>query len=192
MTSRVNQGASALLAAVALTVGTTAAASAATWSHADATKDVETSTDHGQTSTTDAENADTDITQVRAANNTGTVVVRFRTRAALPHRFVAEIEIKTASQDFTVDRVHVGSSAGVYLSNGMDDIHCADLTFAVDRSTRWVRVSVPRTCIGNPGWVRVGAFALTMNSDDSREWADDGLNTGIGSSRVLSPRIPRG
>jgi hypothetical protein len=191
VTSPVTRGASAFLAAVALTLGSTAAASAATWGHGDATKDVETSTDGGATSTPDATNAVTDITQVRAANNTGTVVVRFRTRAALPQRFVAEAVIKTATGEFTADRVHVGSTAGVYLSNGMDDISCKGLTFAVVRSTRWVRVSVPRSCIGNPGWVRIGAFVLTMNADDSREWADDGLRTGMGSSRVLSPRIPR-
>ncbi|HWU20776.1 MAG TPA: hypothetical protein VN088_04575 [Nocardioides sp.] len=193
MTHRVTRGAAALLASAALTAATATTASAATWSHTDATQDVVEADSAAQTTTTDPSNAVTDITRVDAANNRSTVVVRVRTRAALPFKnFLVDIAVKTSTSRFTVTRGNLFGRSGTELDKGAQQVACKGMTFVIDRTARTAKVTLPRTCLGNPGFIKVGAGVVTMTSTGRMSWADDGLSTRVGNSLTLSPGIAKG
>jgi hypothetical protein len=74
--------------------------------------------------------------------------------------------------------------------NGRDRT-CRGLRSRIDYDTATVRVAVPRRCLSNPRWVRVGGGTGILAGD--RLYADDVSAAGrIGDDVVLGPRVPRG
>jgi hypothetical protein len=193
MTFHPIRGAAMLAAAATLTLGTTAAASAATWAHTDATGDVASSTDDGTTSIPDPTNAVTDITRINVGNTTHTVVVGLKTRAALPGKnFIIDVEVKTATAHYSASRFSLGGMTGTELDKGHNTVHCKGFKIAVDRTTRITQVTLPWTCLGKPGWVQIGAGIVTMDATTNTQWADDALSSKVGDNLKFSPRIARG
>lgn len=72
-------------------------------------------------------------------------------------------------------------------------IACSGLVAKVDNSLNTVLLSVPRSCIGNPGYVRVGFGGAIFNETNWR--SDDANVSGISSSSTdlkLGPSLRRG
>lgn len=185
----------ATAAAAALVLAGASAASAATWSHTDATKDVLAHTSSTDKTTAAPTNTATDITRVRAVNGARSVVVKVKTRSALPTKdFIAEFAVKTATARYDATRLNVDQMSGIVFTKGASETerHCAGLKIVIDRATSMTTFTVPSTCIGSPGWVKVGVFFVTSKADDSVEWGDDGLRTGVGNDGTFSPRIAKG
>ena len=55
-----------------------------------------------------------------------------------------------------------------------------------------IKMSVPRSCLGNPRWVKVAVVSLGIQ--ESGTLADDALRTGLKSSGKLTfgPKLNRG
>lgn len=71
------------------------------------------------------------------------------------------------------------------------DRTCAGLRSRVDYGAETVRVVIPRRCLSNPRWVRVGAG--TGMFQDELLYADDvSVDGRVGDGLALGPRIRRG
>ena len=73
------------------------------------------------------------------------------------------------------------------------DVACPGATWSVDRSTDRIDASVPSSCLGDPGWVRVGLAVVAAPHDLKTSRADDSRDRGHVGDRhlVLGPRQPR-
>lgn len=63
----------------------------------------------------------------------------------------------------------------------------------IDYTANTVTLSVPRSCIGKPRWVRVGmasVFFTGIHSGDT-EYVDDANSATLGSNPVLGPKVRR-
>lgn len=179
-------------ATATLALTTAGSATAATWSHVDLSHDVKSSSD-GTTYTTDPTNAFTDITRVVAANNKRTIVVKVKTRAAVPTKnFMVIVDVKTSAARYSAFKSTLPGLSGVELEKGNTQLHCKGFSIVIDRTTRITTVALPRTCLGRPTWVKVGAGAVSTDSTAATFSADDGLSTKVSDDLVLSPKIYRG
>jgi hypothetical protein len=68
-------------------------------------------------------------------------------------------------------------------------VRCAGLRHTIDYRTHTVRISVPRTCLGNPTWVRVGADTATWSEAREAYHSDDALRRGE-NARIKQPAPP--
>jgi hypothetical protein len=63
----------------------------------------------------------------------------------------------------------------------------------IDYTLNTAKVVVPRSCLGNPRWVKVGMgsvmFSGTTPADTT--WVDDALSTGTDGAAVWSPKVRR-
>lgn len=71
-------------------------------------------------------------------------------------------------------------------------VRCDGLTTRIDWSTNVIRATVPRSCLGNPRWVRAGYGFLRVNYNLDI-WMDDAHRNGRVADRLaLGPRTYRG
>lgn len=72
------------------------------------------------------------------------------------------------------------------------EVTCPGATWSVDRSARRIDAAIPRSCLGDPGWVRVGLAVVAAPHDLKTSRADDSRARGhIGDRHlVLGPRQP--
>ncbi|MGA8209735.1 MAG: hypothetical protein WB441_05530 [Nocardioidaceae bacterium] len=85
---------------------------------------------------------------------------------------------------------HDGNWAGepVWTVRGRESEPCAGLRTAIDYRRNTVRVVVPRDCLSDPRWVRVGGGGGSLVG--STLFADDALRAGsIGHDLRLGPRL---
>jgi hypothetical protein len=69
-------------------------------------------------------------------------------------------------------------------------VTCRGVRWDIDYSTKTVRTSVPRRCLGNPRWVHVGMGAI--NEDEPTFFADDAATNGyLGENPKWGPRVYR-
>ncbi len=155
-------------------------ASADTWTHADNRRDVAklkfTKSDFGfETARRDRT---TDITRISVSHNPQTVVVRVRVRnlTEVDSRSVGAF-IRTpsglravVSQTSTSTFVFKGADRAAKLAPG-----CARVREDFDYASDVVTIVVPRRCLGNPAWVRVGAQMVTSNGSFNNIAIDDAL-----------------
>ena len=189
MSTRLLRGASALLAAAALTLGTTSVASAATWSHPDATGDVASSTDGGTTTTPAPTNTSADITALRVAHNTGSVVVRITTKTALPtSNGAAVVDIATSTAKFEVSLGKIVGGLSLAKPSGKP-VPCNGLKGVDDTVHHRVQITVPRSCIGKPHWVKVGAGVVVYKAATNTMFADDANSATVGDNLVLGNKV---
>lgn len=189
MNSRVTRGACALLAAVAMTAGPASAASAATWSHTDAKHDVQAMDPETEAVTPAPSNTNTDITSWKVAHNAGTVVVRVGTVSNLPRSGFLYLQIATSTAKFEVFTGKAVGGTHLAKANGTD-VKCDGLKSATDAAHHRIQVTIPRTCIGSPHRVKVGAATVNIGTT----WTfDDANKTGGNTDNVsLSPRVSVG
>jgi len=109
--------------------------------------------------------------------------------------FIAEILTSEGKRfELTVDFSTKPIAARVTLTrfSSSADVECPGATWALTRSVNRVQASVPRSCLGDPGWVRVGLGVVASPRNLKSSWADDSRTKGkIGERHlVLGPRQP--
>ena len=159
------------------------AASAETWSAPDKRRDVTSlrySPDPEPCGTTvrkkKPRDKKTDIVGLSVDHGPEVVVVEISLRSLRPkQKFGAQIDVRTSGRDYEVevDRYAPQGFPDVYVTEEYvpDDpepgacgpvgiieqpLECDDLVTSSDATTDVVRVEVPRSCLGQPDWVRVG------------------------------------
>ncbi|GAA3548521.1 hypothetical protein [Nocardioides daeguensis] len=180
----------ALACATGLLLTTPALASAADLVHTDPARDVRSGTIDGDLLRPAPAERRVDIRRVEVSHGAEALVVRFRTRGALPGTKVfLGARVRTPSATFDLTYLDFFGESGVSMSRGVDDVACEGLTATPEG--RVVTFVVPSSCLGSPAWVRVGVGAAQMRHQ--RMVADDGFSRRqIGDDLHLSKRIARG
>lgn len=98
-----------------------------------------------------------DITSFRVAHREATVVGRIKTRRRTrdDRFFGAVLQLRTAQGTYTavVFRPRVGRPLEMQFDGGGKQ-SCAGLRHRIHYSRETVTIAIPRTCLGNPAWVR--------------------------------------
>lgn len=188
-----------LAGATLLGLGLAAPAQAQVYGHTDATGDVTVSTcdDNDNCTETLAPTAkQPDIVRV-VTSHTSTQV----------KAFVKYAELGPAGLRMHVLRVVTGSGRHLHYSFVTEDGHavlkeldrdsgakvaCSGLVAKVDNTLNTVLLSVPRSCLGNPSYVRVG-FGGAVVTAGTRWRADDAFVSGVtgDSDLKLGPSLSR-
>lgn len=181
-----------LVAALAtLLVPTTA--SAATWSHRDAEADVRALTADGPEGGTPTPRRTTsDLTSVRVVHGAEKVVTTLTVRDLRPGSKGVFLEMRTPEPGrWRVELVRLDDYRTFRLTHAGAVVDCADLKQQMSPAKDTVKIKVPRSCLGTPATVRVGAGMFVQAGDGTR--ADDGLLDGKLRTRLrLGPEVAAG
>jgi len=92
-------------------------------------------------------------------------------------------------RDITVQLVPGTGRTTVYVEgrNGQDR-PCPGITAKLDFAHATTSVSVPRSCLGRPDWVRVGVGAFKQTSESTYFFDDAGVRAGRGDQLLLGAR----
>lgn len=202
----------ALAGAVALTITGMTPASAAHWGHDDAVGDVQSQTDTFNEETGEEnlgeptgapDNTDTDVIRVGVNHRTQRVVLKTTLRDVTVNSGVVVYDLRTGNRRYSVlQRLGTDRMFPAFLisrGNG-DRVRCRGVERSVDRAVNRATVSIPRGCLGSPGWVRVGVGAakLDMAKLNATETSfttllDDAMRDAVVRDELaLSPRVRRG
>ena len=212
----------ALSAAVTLAVGVPATASAQTWRHTDPAGDVtkytyNLDTDE-ETETVDPTITNGDVIGSTIKHNPRKVIATMRFRDLVAptsdlDAYVLSIKTNRLNRDLTVVATSDAPRGERQFSrpNGRD-VRCRGLSHHIDYTANTVTMSVPRSCLGKPRWVKAGAASIRIaNWDDVLEpvntgeapsdtpdaavitqYLDDAHGGAIGDNIKYSPRLRRG
>lgn len=142
----------------------------------------------------------TDITRTVVDHRADRLAVQVRARrlSRSDHRLMLGEILTSGGQRFTlvVDYSTRPIDARVSLqrfSSGRE-LRCPGATWSASRRTDEVAASVPRSCLGDPGWVRVGLALSAAPRDLRTSWADDSRADGrVGDRHLrLGPRQASG
>lgn len=182
-----------LLAWTALAFATPAQAEA--MSHRDARHDVvrfPLDAPSGAQSEPAPGNARTDITRVQVNHRFDRVTSRLTLRELPTRKWVATWQIRTEiPQLFELSLIRYGTLADLTLARGGNDVSCPGLGEKINDDQETIWVSVPRSCLDRPRFVRVGAGMGTVSggynfADDARR--DRGVD---GAHTTLGPKLRR-
>lgn len=136
-----------------------------------------------------------DISAVKITHGTNNVRVLLRFRELNRSGFIEhDYLFRTANR---VRILSIEAKAGSWngratMRNGHGiKVRCS-VTRTIDYAANTVLVVVPRSCLGDPRWVRVGAGTIT-SYDGSKIFFDDGGRPAgpLGDNLTLSPRVYR-
>ncbi len=179
------------LAAVLTSAAVAAPASAETFSKSDPAGDVESFDGQEQAGVTNG-----DIRRVRFEHARRNVTVRASFRdLARPGEAIQQyvrIDTPAASFQFVVFADQANRGGELAVVNGGPACPRAD--FRLDYGRDVFTLSVPRGCLDNPQWVRVGLGTLTSAGGENAPRIDDALQRGFTFQEEdikLSPRLSR-
>ncbi len=183
--------------AVAAALGVVGApAGAETWTHRDSDHDVILSTPQHHAPPTKEPapyNARADVVRVSVHHASPSVRVDVVTRS---RRAVDTlVDLRTGHGRYRVIWsmfLETPSLSDLLAEPGTDDeVPCGGLSVRKQRARHTVVVTVPRACIGDPDWVRVGVRTAQAQKGDSGGGAflDDALQTGGFGHADLGPRV---
>ncbi len=121
-----------------------------------------------------------DITSVRVTNGPDLIEVAMRpgrVRIGDQFTFWLDTRAEDAGPEYAVGLLPNSDALGITRVDGFDQqgtvVVCDELRGTADYlSPKWVSVSLPRSCVGDPGAVRVAAEASYTDGDDSVvDWA---------------------
>jgi len=201
----------AATAAAALVVVPVTAANAQTWQHVDATHDVMFGTDDGSTSsmptlTPAPTQADPDIKRVKVSYGAHKVSVRmhFRDLTRGPND-VSLYGFALRTNEHKMRELDVFATAGMWKGQALmagprGEVHCKGLRHHISYRLHDVVVRVPRSCLSEPRWVKVGGISMkeTISMPEDADptttmFIDDALSPRVDLNKVhWSPRIHRG
>ncbi|GAA3547323.1 hypothetical protein [Nocardioides daeguensis] len=185
------------------TVGTAGSAVAARWVHDDAAGDVAALTfgSDGSTmfSTVSQDQLRGDIERVAVRHRATKVKVGIRTRAAISGPLSSTVVIRTRDHAFLLSWLRTTGvnetdllDIGRHAAGGV--VHCPGLTRSASSDRKAVRFVIPRSCLRNPSWVRVGVELAMADVAADRSLVDDGLDDAplrdFGRP-ALSPKVGR-
>lgn len=199
-------------AAAALTIVPVTAATAQTYRHADTTQDLRSvdlspSSDFTFTPAPDATEPDVKSIQISHGARRVNVALRFvdLTKAATAAAY--EVEVRTNERLLRVVDVEAGPGSWrgqQSFSSPRRNLRCKGLSHSIDYDKNVVAVSIPRSCLSRPRWVKVAAMAAddvvatTTPTDGSAPtttdtgYFDDAQNSKFGFNETWSPRIHKG
>lgn len=183
-----------LATAGTLTLSGTATAHAERWSHTDPAGDVVHFYFESEEGVPAPAHERGDVRRVRLAHKDSRLVARFSMRKAMAGDHYFAYAIRTPKGEFELSRFRqAGAKSVVVLTEeGRETpIRCSGMEWAIDRERATVAVSIPRSCIGRPRWVRVG-IGVVSTVEPGAGYADDALRSGIGPGLRRSPRLYRG
>ena len=186
MSISVSRAVPALLRSVLLSGGSVALAAPAhadRWTYDDAAGDL-THTVDTPTSTsieTAPEQANGDITQVVVDHRRKKVVVVVRTRTQITGMFFSGVQIRTPGHQFALMWTRMPGMGGAHLIDfgSENDPRCPGLRKKLIEGRTAIRYTVPRSCLHNPRWLRVGVNLSTVSMLTDEGYDDDGLQTGM-------------
>ncbi|AIY18074.2 hypothetical protein KR76_17190 [Pimelobacter simplex] len=187
------------------TAALAAPAHAERWTHDDAVGDVvrETMGEPGAELTPAPERTSIDITRVVANHKGRNLTIKVRTRSAMKGVLMSTSTIRTPSKRLMLMSSRIpmfGSSLDLYDINTKrrdPSVRCPGLKRTFDKSRTVMTTTIPRSCLGNPRWVRFSVDLATADllADDDYSYQEDGLRDGSGSGfgpRKMSPKIKHG
>jgi hypothetical protein len=191
---RILAACAAAVATVVPIVAVAAPAHAETWTASDRVGDVRTSTYSDEprpcgtvTVKRDPDNEQTDIVSLSVDHTTDTVVVTIAVREVSRRQmFAANFNVRTPGPDFTirVDRQRTGGRTHTFFAKEpkpvepgecgivgytLTGIECDGLSGDADADANTIRVTLPRGCLEDPGWVRVGAALTSWQKGSSHD-----------------------
>jgi hypothetical protein len=123
-----------------------------------------------------------DILSVTTSHRAKVVVVRIRVRALASAMNIGILEVKTSNpgRPYLLTGVATDNVKVVSLTKGLtgdNEVSCHGVRMAFKPAQHTVLAQIPRTCLGNPRWVRTGA--LLMSSDDASGLASDSFGGSV-------------
>lgn len=207
MSISVSRAVPALLLSVLISGGTVALAAPAhadRWTYDDAAGDVThmVTTETSMSVEPVPEQVDGDITRVVVDHRRKKVTIEVGTRSVITGALGLAIELRTPGHHFALTWMRVPGMTGMDLMDfdfkRKDPmVRCPGLerTFSAGRTA--IRFSVPRSCLDDPRWLRVGVSLSTFGMLTGDSYDDDGLRTGmtlagsVGVGAGKSPKIRR-
>lgn len=186
---------------VAVLVGLTVPAHAESETIRDKRRDVQTvvlGEDPGAEPTIEAAPgvADPDIVRTRISHTRNRLVVQMKLRKIKARPHFQAISVRTNQS-----RYEITSSIGAGLDKGVEitrargrEVECEGAEVTLDRRKGLITTAVPRSCLADPRWVRVGAAVMTMNWAFD-VWLDEARGDSININQEqlpLGPRLRRG
>lgn len=167
------------------------AASAATFTHDDATHDVQRYDDSSMQVQNWPQNKQTDVTKTRIVYTRPELQTTVWVRSGrIGDTWLLAGQLRTSVGEFSweADISPMGKSLVLEDQDG-EHLKCAMSRHAASKKGR-VTVRVPRSCLGNPVWVKEGVgFAINRSG---HQFVDDGLRkAGLTAKGILklSPRL---
>ncbi len=192
--------------ALVLTAAGAVPASAEVWRHSDARKDVtRVDTNNGDSYHKAPRNTTSDVTRIVVRHSKDRVILRMHLRDITAASGEARYRVRTSNggpyaiyQLMGDDQPAVRMAAPYFIDGPGGEVDCPDANSTVNRRKDFVRLSVPRGCLGNPAWVRVGGAKIDNNSN-GQVFADSAKVKGFPKGTqdaddllVLGRRVHRG
>lgn len=131
--------------------------------------------------------ANGDITSVRTTHGVKAVNVVIRARELRGRFKLVGIDLVTSAKRhhrFAVTARAIDGHKDVSLTQGLNKgIRCTGLRVRVSTSRATIRFHIPRSCIGNPRWVRTGVVLLRSSDDYAQH-----LTVDVAGRKVLTDR----
>lgn len=170
----------AVLTLLGLMVAIGPPASADTWSRGDARRDVAqvkfTKTDFGLQRA--PRNRTTDLTRLTVSHQAQTISMRIRVRNLTETEGRSIIAILRTPQGLRAVMVETSTSSFVFKQPAIAAKrlgNCPRLRKEFNYAANVIRIVVPRRCLGNPQWVRVGLQMSTIDNNFRTLAIDDAL-----------------
>lgn len=130
-----------------------------------------------------------DIVWVRTAHRAKNVVVTIRVRELLAGSNGAAVLIKASKQrrPYVLSGYAGHGTKFVVLTKGVSGnqkVTCHGLRLSMEPRNDVIRASVPRSCLGDPRWVRTGTAVIAAASSDPDS---DELRVDVGGMGTISP-----
>lgn len=194
--STLRRTAAAVGLAGALLVGSAGVAAAESWSYTDGAGDVRSYLYDEEAEYLDEvgspapERTIGDVRRFAVSHQTSTVALRLTMRKGLPRDgWYVNWRIKTPTSVYELIVARFEFGGFVFLVKGTSGpVKCKAL--AVKYTSTSIQASVPRSCLGNPSAIRVGAGVQTEEGD--RAYVDDALRAPVGDYLKMSPPVRRG
>jgi hypothetical protein len=182
-------GTAAALAVLAATLAP-APAYAAAWRHDDAAGDVRRlGVDDSAEGRPAPSSTAADLTRLRVVHGAQRVVVTLGVSDLQPGPKGVFVEYLTHEPGrFKVELIRLDDYETLRLTHAGEPVECSGLRERRDTRADSVRISVPRSCLGDPDTVRVGAGMFTQAAQGTR--ADDALLDDAVRARLkLGPEV---
>jgi hypothetical protein len=167
--------------------------------HRDARRDVLLFDSKSETSTPAPRDRATDIVTTVVDHRARRIVLESRARQVRRSGYrlmVAEILASDGKRyELVVDysRKPIDSRISLERSHSAAEVECPGATWSIDPSVERVEAAVPNSCLGDPGWVRVGLALVAAPHNLKTSLADDSRTRGhVGDRHLeLGPRQHR-
>jgi hypothetical protein len=142
--------------------------------------------------------SDGDITSIRVTHLARTVRVSLAfhelNRSGLGKFFEYRVRSNKGVRDLEVSAFS-GSWAGDHslTDNDGDNVRCKGIRHRIDYVRNTALVVIPRSCLGDPRWVRVAAVSGSVAEDHTTFFIDDARSSNyFGEKYVYGPKVRKG